>query len=235
MNAKSAEYNLTDDPSMHGDSSVRGDMKVRAVSILEEIQRSTLIAEDDRVTALGADKALYLLELGLERRPARVLEIGLGWGFSAAGIQHLGCVQRHVIVELEAGSARACQGERNARAAVTRPGSLEIIWGDSHVVLPQLCAGSERFDLIFLDGGHRYDDVFVDFHFARRLISPSGNIVLDDTWLPSIQTVVSWVETNLSDQWQRLPAPPDLSLAAFEARGASDQRRWDHFVPFAVG
>ena len=220
---------------MHGDSSVRGDMKVRAVSILEEIQRSTLIAEDDRVTALGADKALYLLELGLERRPARVLEIGLGWGFSAAGIQHLGCVQRHVIVELEAGSARACQGERNARAAVTRPGSLEIIWGDSHVVLPQLCAGSERFDLIFLDGGHRYDDVFVDFHFARRLISPSGNIVFDDTWLPSIQTVVSWVETNLSDQWQRLPAPPDLSLAAFEARGASDQRRWDHFVPFAVG
>src|SRR5690348_9144815 len=161
---------------MHGDSSVRRDMKVRAVSILEEIQRSTVIAEDDRVTALAADKALYLLELGLERRPARVLEIGLGWGFSAAGIQRLGCVQRHVIVELEVGSARACQGERNARAAVTRPGSVEIVWGDSHAVLPRLCDEGERFDLIFLDGGHRYDDVFVDFHFARRMIAANGAV-----------------------------------------------------------
>lgn len=235
MNAKSIEHNPMNGSSMDGDSSSRSDTKARAVSILERIQRSTLIAEDDRVTALAADKALYLLELGLERKPARVLEIGLGWGFSAAGIQHLGCVRRHVIVELEAGSARASQGERNARGAVTRPGSLEIIWGDSHAVLPRLCDAGERFDLVFLDGGHRYDDVFVDFHFARRMIATNGTVVFDDTWLPSIRTVVSWVETNLAEEWQRLPAPPELSLAAFESSGASDPRRWDHFVPFAAG
>jgi predicted O-methyltransferase YrrM len=208
---------------------------MRAVSILKDVERRTVIAEDDRVTALETGKMLYLLELGLIREPATVLEIGLGWGFSAAGIQRLGCVRRHVIIEVDVGSPRASQGERNVRSAASDQESLELCWGDSHVVLPRLCAREERFDLVFIDGGHRYDDVFVDFHFARRLVAPGGNVVFDDTWLPSIRTVVSWVETNLSDQWQRLPAPQSLSLAAFEARAEPDRRRWDHFAPFGVG
>lgn len=214
---------------------MHSDDQMRAASILEELQRRTVIAEDDRVTALATPKMRYLLELGLTRRPARVLEIGLGWGFSAAGLQRLGCVQRHVIVELDTGSARAVQGERNVRAVATRPGCLEFCWGDSQHVLPRLCASGDRFDLVLIDGGHRYDDVFVDFHFARSLVIPGGTVVFDDTWLPAIRTVVSWVETNLADQWRRLSAPPDLSLAAFEASAAPDRRRWDHFMPFAVG
>jgi predicted O-methyltransferase YrrM len=211
------------------------DVKGRAASILEDLQRRTVIAEDDRVTALDPQKTLCLLELGLTREPARVLEIGLGWGFSAAAIQSLGCVRRHVIIEVEAGSPRAIQGERNVRAMTTRPKSLELFWGDSHSVLPRLCDSSEQFDLVFIDGGHRYDDVFVDFHFSRRLVVAGAGVVLDDTSLPSVRTVVSWVETNLADQWRRLVTPGNLSLAAFEALAASDQRNWDHFIPFVNG
>jgi predicted O-methyltransferase YrrM len=214
---------------------MRADVQIRAASILEDVQRCTVIPPDGKVTALDASKMLYLLELGLVRRPARVLEIGLGWGFSAAGIQRLGCVQRHVIVECDTDSARASQGERNVRAVATHPASLEICWEDSHRVLPRLCERGERFDLVFIDGGHRYDDVFVDFHFSRRLAAPDGAVVFDDTWLPAIRTVVSWVETNLADQWQRLPTAPDMTLAAFEACATPDLRCWDHFMPFAVG
>lgn len=211
------------------------DIQRRAASILADLQRCVVIAPDDKATALDASKMLYLLALSLARRPARVLEIGLGWGFSAAGLQRLGCVQRHVIVECDLDSPRASQGERNVRAFATHPASLEFCWGDSHRVLPQLCARGERFDLVFIDGGHRYDDVFVDFHFSRRLAAPDGTVVFDDTWLPSIRTVVSWVETNLRDQWRRLPTAPDMTLAAFEACATPDLRRWDHFMPFAVG
>ena len=214
---------------------MRSDVQKRAAWILEDLERRTVIPADDRVTALDAAKMLYLLELALTRQPARVLEIGLGWGFSAGGLQRLGCVQRHVIVELDAGSARASQGERNVRAVTPHPASLEFWWGDSHSVLPRLCASGDCFDLVFIDGGHRYDDVFVDFHFTRRLVAPGGTVLLDDTWLPAIRTVVSWVETNLPDQWQRLPSAPDLSLAAFESHAMPDRRRWDHFVPFPVG
>ena len=215
--------------------SVRPDVRAQAALILEDLQRRVVIDADDRVTALAPEKTSYLLELALTRRPARVLEIGLGWGFSAAGLQSLGCVRQHVIVEFDVGSARATQAERNVRAITTRPQSLEFWWGDSHCVLPRLCERGEQFDLIFIDGGHRYDDVFVDFHYSRRLAAAGGSVVLDDTWLPSIRTVVSWVETNLADQWRRLQAPSDLSLAAFESLAVSDGRRWDHFTPFVPG
>jgi predicted O-methyltransferase YrrM len=214
---------------------VRPDIRTQAALILEDLQRRAVIDEDDRVTALAPEKTSYLLELALSRKPVRVLEIGLGWGFSAAGLQSLGCVRRHVIVEFDVGSARATQAERNVRAITPRPQSLELCWGESQCVLPRLCDRGEQFDLIFIDGGHRYDDVFVDFHYSRRLAAPGASIVLDDTWLPSIRTVVSWVETNLADQWRRLQAPRDLSLAAFESLAVPDGRQWDHFVPFAVG
>lgn len=211
------------------------EVQIRAAAILSEIERRAVIAEDDRVTALDPSKFLFLLELALRREPARVLEIGLGWGFSAAGLQSVGCVKKHVLVEYDADSARAIQGESNVRTISPRPQSLEFCWGDSHVVLPRLCAGTERFDLVLIDGGHRYDDVFVDFHFSRRLVAPGASVVLDDTQYPAIRTVVSWIETNLADQWRRIPSPYNLTLAAFEALPAADARRWDHFVPFVVG
>ena len=213
----------------------RPDVQAQAALILEDLQRRAVIDADDRVTALAPEKTSYLLELALTAKPARVLEIGLGWGFSAAGLQSLGCVRQHVIVESDVGSQRTTQAERNVRAISTRPQSLEFCWGDSHRVLPRLCDRGEQFDLILIDGGHRYDDVFVDFHYSRRLAAAGASVVLDDTWLPSIQTVVSWVETNLADQWQRLQAPSGLSLAAFESLAVPDGRRWDHFMPFVVG
>lgn len=208
------------------------DVAARAALILEQLSQRTVIAENDRVTALAPDKLLYLLEVGLTREPEQVLEVGLGWGFSAAGIQLLESVRRHVIIELDEGSARACQGESNVSSMRDEPMSVEIRWGDSHRILPELCEEGARFDLVFIDGGHRYDDVFVDFHFVRRLVHGGSIVVFDDTWLPSIQAAVSWVDTNLADQWLRLRTPPGLSLAAFEARGAHDCRRWDHFIPF---
>jgi len=214
---------------------VRPDVRARAASILEDLQRRVLIEADDRVTALTAEKTSYLLELALTRKPARVLEIGLGWGFSAAGLQSLGCVRQHVIVEFDVGSARATQAERNVRAITPRPQSLEFCWGESHFVLPRLCERGAQFDLIFIDGGHKYDDVFVDFHYSRRLMAAGGCVVLDDTWLPAIRTVVSWIETNLAEQWRRLTVPPGLSLAAFESLAVPDGRRWDHFMPFTPG
>jgi predicted O-methyltransferase YrrM len=213
----------------------RPEVQAQAALILEDLQRRVVIDADDRVTALAPEKTSYLLELALTRKPARVLEIGLGWGFSAAGLQSLGCVRQHVIVEFDVGSARATQAERNVRAMTTHPESLEFCWGESDRVLPRLCDRGEQFDLIFIDGGHRYDDVFVDFHYSRRLAAAGASVVLDDTWLPSVRTVVSWVESNLADQWRRLQAPSGLSLAAFESLAVPDGRRWDHFGPFVVG
>jgi len=210
------------------------DISARAAEILADLRRHTVIAEDDRVTALDESHMMYLLELGLERRPARVLEIGLGWGFSASAIQRLGCVTSHVIVEIEQGSPRALQGERNVRATAAARDALQFLWGDSSVILPGLYASGQQFDLTLIDGGHRFDDVFVDFHFSRRMATARGVVLMDDMWMPSVRTVASWIETNLSAQWTRLRTPPEASICAWEYLGTADRRSWDQFTPFEV-
>jgi predicted O-methyltransferase YrrM len=211
------------------------DISVRAAEILDDLRQHIVIAPDDRVTALDESHVTYLLELGLARQPTRVLEIGLGWGFSASAIQRLGSVRTHVIVELEQGSPRALQGERNVRSTAAAQETLQFHWGDSSLVLPKLHSAGQQFDLILIDGGHRFDDVFVDFHFCRRMATARGVVLLDDMWMPSVRTVVSWIQTNLFAQWTQLRTPPDLSMCAWEYLGTADQRSWDQFTPFEVG
>lgn len=210
------------------------DIGTRATLILDELRARVKIPAEDRETALDESQTLYLLDLGVARQPQHVLEIGLGWGFSAAAIQCFGSVKRHLIVELEEGSSRATQGERNVRSMSADQRTIQIFWGDSNLVLPRLCEAGESFDLVLIDGGHRYDEVFVDFHFIRRLVKPGALVLLDDVWMPSVQTVVSWIETNLSSQWLRIPTPKDFNFCVFESRGLPDQRRWHQFTPFEV-
>ena len=54
----------------------------------------------------------------------------------------------------------------------------------SEIALPSLLKEKEgRFDLIFIDGLHSYDQVMLDFYYANRLIRIGGFIVFDDTWV----------------------------------------------------
>jgi predicted O-methyltransferase YrrM len=206
----------------------------QADSILAEVQRRVVMEANERFIALHDAHLRYLLELGLELKPSRVLEIGLGWGYSASAIQSLGCVERHIILELDKWSPRSAQAEANVRSFVTDQSKLQILWVDSTTALPQLCQKREIFDFILIDGGHRYDDVFVDFHFARRLVAPKAIVMFDDMWMPSIRTVVSFIETNLADQWQPLKISGGYSFAVFQRTEISDRREWTHFVPFQV-
>lgn len=49
---------------------------------------------------------------------------------------------------------------------------------------------AEKFDLIFIDGSHRFDDVLVDFTLAAELCPIGGSIVFDDAFMKSIWTVI---------------------------------------------
>ena len=53
-----------------------------------------------------------------------------------------------------------------------------------------------KFDFIFIDGNHRFDDVLVDFYLSDQLISPGGLIVFDDMWMRSVRTTINFILTN---------------------------------------
>ena len=56
------------------------------------------------------------------------------------------------------------------------------------MALPRLVAKGVTADAAFVDGSHRFHEVFVDLYFLRKIVRPGGLIVLDDHWWPSVRT-----------------------------------------------
>jgi predicted O-methyltransferase YrrM len=67
--------------------------------------------------------------------------------------------------------------DRNVAAYGDR---IRKIKGRSAEVLPALASAGELFDLIYIDGSHRRDDVMVDCILTWQLLRPGGIVVFDD-------------------------------------------------------
>src|SRR5262249_34661334 len=78
----------------------------------------------------------------------------------------------------------------------------------SHVALPRLLESGEQFDLIYVDGSHIFEDVFVDAYFGSRLLSENGVIAFDDCRDPHVQKVIKFVRANLQSSHKELDLSP---------------------------
>lgn len=195
----------------------------------------------DATTRIKPEEGLELLRLARDLQAGALLEIGLAYGFSTQFLLASLVPRGGRLVALDPFQSSDWHGvgrglaERTAAALSRDPASgasVRFQWlsDPSHRGLPALEAAGERFDLIFIDGYHRFDDVLIDVTLAARLCRPGGVIVLHDLWLPSVRSVVAFLESNRADL-ERLPTDC-RNLAVFRLRG-EDQRNWDHFVPFA--
>jgi len=73
----------------------------------------------------------------------------------------------------------------------------------SSIALAQLAAEGFIADAAFVDGSHRFHEVFVDLYFLRKIVRPGGLIVLDDHWAPSVRTAARYYEQNQG--WTAIP------------------------------
>jgi hypothetical protein len=69
--------------------------------------------------------------------------------------------------------------------------------------LPELLAEGLVADAAFVDGSHRFHEVFVDLYFLRKIVRQGGVIVIDDDCTPSVHTAVRYYEKNLG--WTTIP------------------------------
>jgi len=58
------------------------------------------------------------------------------------------------------------------------PGRHELVWGDSTVTVPKF--PSRKFDLIFIDGGHKIDVARADISNCMRFARPDTVVIMDD-------------------------------------------------------
>jgi len=200
--------------------------RTKSEEVLVNVESKVDIPLEDRIVALDRVHASVLIAAMLEFKPTRTLEVGLGYGFSAACIQAAGG-RDHTIVSIDMNLSRQSFGVRNANEF----GSPRLLQGPSDTVLASLIASErESFELVLIDGGHTFDSAFVDLHFARQLCSIGGIILIDDTWMPSIQTLCSWIDSNLT----MLKRVASLQCIAVYQNHGGDTRSWNHWMPFAI-
>ncbi|MEU4420466.1 class I SAM-dependent methyltransferase [Actinoplanes sp. NPDC024001] len=160
----------------------------------------------ERVTLPARDCDL-LRDLLIAERAGTVVEIGLAYGSSALAIgEALLTVAaprpRHVIVDPYQERAFGNAGWDLLRAAGLDR-IAELVAEPSSAALPRLVAAGVTADAAFVDGSHRFHEVFVDLYHLRKIVRPGGLIVLDDDWAPPVRTALRYYERNLG--WTAIP------------------------------
>jgi predicted O-methyltransferase YrrM len=184
------------------------------------------IPDEEPATAVSHAQGLALHDLVTGHGLTRTLEIGLGYGVSAAYIM-AATRSRHIAID----PYQDYYGNR-ALANLRRLGfesRLEHIAETSQLALPRLVAAGESADFVFIDGGHKLEEVFVDWYFSDLLVEQGGLIVLDDVVLRPIAIVGAFVRANRPD-YEELE-PPDSNFLVFKKIGR-DERDWDDFSEF---
>lgn len=170
-------------------------------------------------------------------RATRTIEIGLGYGISAVyicdGLLAVGDVAaRHIAIDPYQNTRFAGLGLQLLEEAGVTP-LIEHHSEESQIVLPRLVSASEKFDLAFVDGNHRFDWLFVDLFFLGRLVQPGGVIFLDDYQLPSVKHAVSFFTNNVG--WKMVSVSEEdgqHQWAVLRISDEPDNRPFDHFVDF---
>jgi predicted O-methyltransferase YrrM len=130
-----------------------------------------------------------------------VIEIGLAYGSSALAIGEallatgLAGVS-HVIIDPFQASAYDNVGWDVVREAGLADHTT-LIAEPSSIALARLTADATSADAAFVDGSHRFHEVFVDLYFLRKIVRPGGLVILDDATWPSVATALRYFDVNL--------------------------------------
>ncbi len=166
------------------------------------------------IGALSSLNNLRILrELHLRFRPGRTLEIGLCFGGSGllftATHQELSGQPKRQHTALDPFQKETWDDA--GLLAIERAGLSDYL--DFHpqfssLVLPRLVEKGEQFGLVYVDGSHIFEDVFVDAYFGSRLLAEQGIIAFDDCRDLHVLKVIKFIRTNLKSSLQELDLSP---------------------------
>jgi predicted O-methyltransferase YrrM len=184
----------------------------------------------------------FIQRMMRDRQPQRTLEIGLAFGASTlvfcAEYQNLGRTGTKQHTAIDPFQPRHWYDEAGV-FAVERAGLGEFLDYRpefSEFVLPKLLESGQCYDLIYVDGGHLFENVFLDALYCARLLKDGGIIMFDDSTDPHVAKAMGFIRSNLADSLKEV-MPDDLrstvarllrmrQLTVFE-RLPSHQRKFD--------
>jgi predicted O-methyltransferase YrrM len=186
----------------------------------------------DKTTRVSPEQGAMLRRLMLDNSASRSLEVGFAYGFSTLWmLDALRSVPEALHVAIDPFEKSLWHGiGLNQVRKVRFEGKFRWLKELSIHALSDLIRESEKFDFIYIDGNHRFDDVIVDFYLCDQVARPGAIVVLDDMWMPSIRSACSFIVENRSYAIE--PQPIRNMLALRKVR--DDDRDWHHFKRFLV-
>ena len=116
----------------------------------------------------------------------------------------------------------------------------------SSIQLPKWVEDGLKFDLIYIDGSHLFEDVFIDYYYCSPLLNANGMMLFDDCRDPHVLKVIKFIKSNMADFFEEIDLNEyvkregrelikyrvasklnKIQLRGFVKRGNSDQRAWD--------
>lgn len=227
--------------------------------ILDEMlsMRRTVGRSGKQFTELASNSTLnnlrFIQQTMRERKPLRTLEVGLAYGASTLVFcsEHrlLGRLGQRQHIAIDPFQRRPWYDEAGI-FAVERAGLADYLDARSEFsefVLPQLLEAGNRFDFIYVDGSHLFENVLLDGFYGVRLLNEGGIIAFDDSTDRHVAKVLRFMRKNLSVAVREIPpngmkataawAIGKRQLTTFERLPANDLhaplREWDaKFVNF---
>jgi predicted O-methyltransferase YrrM len=147
---------------------------------------------------------LYFIQRTMrDRKPARTLEIGIAFGASTLVF----CSEHEQLSRSGTKQHTAIDPYQPYRLfdeagvyAVERAGLssfLDYRPEFSEFVLPRLLETHHRYDFIYVDGSHLFENVLLDAFYSTRLLNDGAWIAFDDSTDAHVAKVLSFIRTNL--------------------------------------
>lgn len=180
---------------------------------------------------IGDNQGTFIADLHRGLRPELSVEIGFAYGFSTLHILDAMAEDgygHHIAIDPAEESMWHGVGLQAVRdLGLTE--RFEFIPKRAFAALSQLLREDRHPEFVFIDGSHLFDYALADFRFVDEVLKPGGHILFDDLWMPSIQKLKRFIETNL-DYYEVIETRRDDNFLIRHAR--KDDRDWQHFVDF---
>lgn len=150
------------------------------------------------------------------RKPLKTMEIGLAYGASAltflATHAEIGRKNaNHTAIDPYQSTTWRSAGIEAINAA-GYSSSFSLIEQESSIALPNLLTDGFSFGVIYIDGSHVFEDVFVDFFYCARLLDFGGLLLFDDSTDKHVRKVLSFIDSNYSSILERVSVGPRRTL-----------------------
>lgn len=178
------------------------------------------------------EEGMFLYDLARRTNARNTLEVGFASGYSAVFLLAAGQGRSevtHTAIDPFEKSDYHGVGIELVKS-VGMENRFRFMEDFSSLAIPQLAKEKKKFDIIFIDGDHKFDSAFVDFTLADLVVEKGGYILLHDRWMSSVQSLVSFIVKNRSDYTAEFSSAAP-NIAVFR-KVDQDKRNWQHFVPF---